>query len=1542
MPNQLEFDNVSFGRGLEIRITKVPDPPTIGVATKDNRKATIAFTAPASDGGEVITSYTAVSTPGSITSTITQSGSGSITLVGLTNGTEYTFQVYATNINGNSELSDASNAVTPSTVPNPPIIGSVTKISSTSAVVAFTAPADNGGNTIVSYSAFSAPPSTVTTVSQSGSGTITVTGLTGGLRQYQVYATNSNGNSGPSDLSQAIVPGDAPGAPTIGAATATSGTTATVAFTAPASSGGQPITSYTATSSPEGKTGTLSQAGSGTITVTGLTPGSAYTFTVSATSLAGTGTSSSASNSVTMPVGPGAPTIGTATFVVGSRATVSYTAPASDGGSAITSYTAVSTPGNITGTVSQIGSGTITVNGLVPGTTYTFVVYATSIAGNGAVSESSNSIFILGPPSQQDFLTSGTYTWVCPAGVDTISVVAIGGGQTGEGGSSNGAFGGAGGALAYRNNYGVTSGYSYTVIVGAGGIGSATLARQSGSNTSISLSGTTICLASGGGQTSPAIAEQVFYAGGVTGTKGSGVTTNNPGGGGAGGYAGAGGNGGYLGSAAQNGTGGSGAGGPIGTNFGGAGGGGVGVLGQGSNGVAPSGGGSGGTSGTNSSVNSYTGGSGGNYGAGGGGGGYNQSTSTPGNSGSGGNGALRIIWPGSTRTFPSTGTTTFTVPGAPTIGSATSTGTTTATVAFTQPASNGGSTIVSYTAVSTPGSITSTLSQAGSGTITVTGLSPGTSYTFVVYASSAVGDGSNSAASNSITTTALIPNAPTIGSAVATGATTAYVTYTAPTYNGGATITSYTAVSTPGSITGTLSQAGSGSINITGLSNNTSYTFVVYATNSAGNSSNSSASNSITTNLPNPPTIGLATQTGATTATVTFTAPILNGGSTIISYTAVSTPGNITATLVQAGSGTISVTGLTSATAYTFVVYATNANGNSVNSSASNSVTPTTTLGQLIASGEWNTYVIDYLGVIYGWGLNNQGAGDQWGAVGDGTTITRSTPTLVGGSFTTMSGGNQFAHAIKTDGTLWGWGQNNSGQLGDGTTSRRSSPVQIGANSNWVRLANSAIYIATMGGAINNLSQLFVWGYTDYGTFGNNVNVQARSSPVQVPGSWTQAILGYDIAIGLKTDGTVWTWGAGGAGQLGDNTTINRSSPVQIMSGSSFTAVAARGAGYGAMAIRTDGTLWSWGSGTGGSVGDGTTISRSQPVQVAGSWTTIAAGQGLSFGIKTDGTLWGWGFNSGYGMLGDGTTINRSAPVQIGSNTNWQYVSVANSNGAAARTSTGLLYVWGRSDAGTYNSYRIGDGAGVARSSPVQIGSSWNSPVVSVWSADFTSLTGSISVGSNAALALTSTSTIEFWIRIVPGAHANIYSVLSAGNAFNPFQFISILTNNAIGVGPGFTPVGSGLTCQTTSTLVADTWYHVACVINGGTLSIYRNGVAQGLSGTTTGWQASPVTTSMSIGNYVGGGSFRVNGYISNLRILSGTALYTGTFTPSTTTLTISTPGSTGAGVTGTVSSSTVKLLAFTTNTVTTDGSTNSLTLTTAGTVTATSSVVPF
>lgn len=188
-----------------------------------------------------------------------------------------------------------------------------------------------------------------------------------------------------------------PGAPTIGTATI-SITTATVPFTAPASNGGAAITVYTATSSPGGLTGTLSQAGSGSITVSGLTGSTSYTFTVTATNAFGASPASAPSNSITAVSVPGAPTIGTATQTGQTSATVIFTAPASNGGSTITSYTATSSPSGFTGTLSQAGSGTITVTGLSDSTAYTFVVRATNAAGTSAASASSNSITTASPP----------------------------------------------------------------------------------------------------------------------------------------------------------------------------------------------------------------------------------------------------------------------------------------------------------------------------------------------------------------------------------------------------------------------------------------------------------------------------------------------------------------------------------------------------------------------------------------------------------------------------------------------------------------------------------------------------------------------------------------------------------------------------------------------------------------------------------------------------------------------------------------------------------------------------------------------------------------------------------------------------------------------------------------------------------------------------------------------------------------------------------------------------------------------------------------
>jgi hypothetical protein len=182
------------------------------------------------------------------------------------------------------------------------------------------------------------------------------------------------------------------------------------------------------------------------------------------------------------------------------------------------------------------------------------------------------------------------------------------------------------------------------------------------------------------------------------------------------------------------------------------------------------------------------------------------------------------------------------------------------------------------------------------------------------------------------------PEAPTSVSAISTGPTTASVSFTAPSPNGGSTITSYTATSSPGGITGTVSQAGSGTIAMAGLTPGTTYTFTVKARNASGDSRASSPSNlALTVGPPSAPNSIVATTTGKRSAKVSFSAPASDGGSSVISYTVTSAPGGFTTTLVQAAGGTLVFENLEPSTNYVFTISATNAIGRSAEAT-SNSI----------------------------------------------------------------------------------------------------------------------------------------------------------------------------------------------------------------------------------------------------------------------------------------------------------------------------------------------------------------------------------------------------------------------------------------------------------------------------------------------------------------------------------------------------------------------------------------------------------------------------
>jgi len=250
-------------------------------------------------------------------------------------------------------------------------------------------------------------------------------------------------------------------------------------------------------------------------------------------------------------------------------------------------------------------------------------------------------------------------------------------------------------------------------------------------------------------------------------------------------------------------------------------------------------------------------------------------------------------------------------------------------------------------------------------------------------------------------------------------------------------------------------------------------------------------------------------------------------------------------------------------------------------------------------------------------------------------------------------------------------------------------------------------YYSTSGFSINNV--LFAWGNNSIGQLGQN-NTTDRSSPVQVgpaspPSLFSQISCGYNyFSLGIQSPGTLWSWGSNSFGQLGVNTspTNNTSSPVRIGLASAWTQVAAGNSHW--LAIQSPGTLWSCGYNGSGQLGNNTSgisVGASTPVQVGtlNSWSQVAGGNFASYAIRVPGTLWAWGYNV-QGQLGQGNTINYSSPVQVGALTTWNQIAVNSTSATAlALTTQGSLWAWGFNGFG-----QIGNSNTNNQSNPVQIG----------------------------------------------------------------------------------------------------------------------------------------------------------------------------------------------------------------------------------------------
>ena len=356
---------------------------------------------------------------------------------------------------------------------------------------------------------------------------------------------------------------------------------------------------------------------------------------------------------------------------------------------------------------------------------------------------------------------------------------------------------------------------------------------------------------------------------------------------------------------------------------------------------------------------------------------------------------------------------------------------------------------------------------------------------------------------------------------------------------------------------------------------------------------------------------------------------------------------------------------------------------------------------------------------LWTWGLGT------YGQLGNNSVTSVSTPvtTSAGGSnWKQVSSGISHTAAIKTDGTLWTWGNGGNAQLGTNSTTDKSTPVTTFAGgTNWKQVSGVNLHTA----AIKTDGTLWTWGNNTYGRLGNAVTTNVSTPVTTFAGgtNWKQVSGGGFHTAAIKTDGTLWTWGSGEDGRLGNAVTTNRSTPVTTFAGGTNWKQVNAG-GFHTAAIKTDGTLWIWGNNTSGSLGNASTTNVSTPVTTfagGNNWKQVSAGNLHTAAIKTDGTLWTWGSGDS-GRLGNAVTTNVSTPVTtFAGGTNWKQVSCGNNHMAAIKTD-GTLWTWGLGNNG-----RLGTNATTNVSTPVTTfagGTNWkqvsgNRHTAAIQSVDF-------------------------------------------------------------------------------------------------------------------------------------------------------------------------------------------------------------------------------